>query len=212
MPRKTEPRHLAFFLRQLERTGNITLAAEQSGLAKSGIHKRKRRDPAFAAACEQALAAYRSSNPPPVFRGRGTSQSRRRRMVEGASSQTTKTESGTLIPSHYAGQRQLRRLPAGRLTARGKDMLLDAIARTGNIRLAARHIGIAASSIHARRRADPGFERQLKAALALATSNVEAAIIQAADRTFGGGWVEGVDADGPPMTVGEMIRFLSRRP
>jgi hypothetical protein len=67
---------------------------------------------------------------------------------------------------------------------------------------------VAASSIHARRRADPAFAEAFEAALALASTNVECAIIQAADRTFGGDWVGGIDADGPRMTVGQAIAFL----
>jgi hypothetical protein len=75
--------------------------------------------------------------------------------------------------------------------------------------LAAKAVGVAASSIHARRRADPGFAEAFEAALAIASTNVECAIIQAADRTFGGDWAGGVDADGPRITVGQALHYLS---
>jgi hypothetical protein len=71
---------------------------------------------------------------------------------------------------------------------------------------------VAASSIHARRRADPDFARQLEAALEIAKTNIAAALIQAADRTFGADWIEDVDPDGPRMTLGQMNWIVSRRP
>ena len=231
MPRRTSARNLTFFLRQLELTCNMTLAAERSGLAKSGIHKRKRRDPEFAAACEAALAAHVSSPE------RGGGPSAKERMVEGARSQSTLTTlaahvsspergggprsgggdrmetllttPGDLIPSRYAGIPQLRRLPEGRLTGFGVANFFAALANTGNIRLAARAVGVAASSIHARRRTDPAFAEEMDAALDIALSNIECALIQAADRTFDPEWSEGIDPDGPRMSIGQMISFLS---
>lgn len=222
MPRKTSRRNLTFFLRQLELTGNITLAAERSGLAKSGIHKRKRRDPAFAAEVARALAIFRSSlsrsdgevaarradggAPPPPF---GRSPSPRASL---AGRNSTLTTPGDLTFSRYAGIPQLRRLPEGRLTGFGITNFFAALAGTGNIRLAAKAVGVAASSIHARRRTDPAFAEEMEAALDIALSNIECALIQAADRTFDPDWTGGVDPDGPKMTIGQMIWFLSRRP
>ena len=103
-------------------------------------------------------------------------------------------------------------MPAGRLTGFGIANFFAALANTGNIRLAAAQVGVAPSSIHARRRADPDFARQLEAALEIAKTNIAAALIQAADRTFGADWIEGVDPDGPRMTVGQALWLVSRRP
>ena len=42
-------------------TGNVTLSAERVGLAKSGIYKRRARDPGFDRMCRDAIAAFDSA-------------------------------------------------------------------------------------------------------------------------------------------------------
>jgi hypothetical protein len=200
MPRRTSRYALDSFLRQLARTGNFALAADFAGLAKSGLYKRRARDPAFADACSAALAAHRSA---PAVAGEGDQPK------DGGG---VLTAPGDLAFSRYAGRPQRRRLPAGRLTGFGIANFFAALANTGNIRLAAASVGVAASSIHARRRTDPDFAEQLEAALAIAKTNIECALIQAADRTFGGDWIDEVDPDGPKMTIDQAIWFVSRRP
>lgn len=202
MPRKTRSRDLTFFLKQLERTGNVTLAAECAGLAKSGIYKRRKRDAAFTQACEAAIAASQVSL---SSRRSGAAQPHE---IPDTGSLTT---SGALAFSRYAGRPQRRRLPAGRLTGLGISNFFAALANTGNIRLAARAVGIAASSIHARRRTDSQFAEEIEAALATAASNIKCALIQAAERTFGADWSDGVDPEGPRLTIGQMLRFLQVR-
>ena len=123
--------------------------------------------------------------------------------------ETLLTTPGDLIPSRYAGIPQLRRLPEGRLTGFGVANFFAALANTGNIRLAAKAVGVAASSIHARRRTDPAFAEEMQAALDIALSNIECALIQAADRTFDPDWTGSVDPDGPKMTIGQAIALLS---
>ena len=217
MPRKTSRYALETFLRQLARTGNFALAADLAGLAKSGLYKRRLRETAFDEACKSALAAFLSS---PRLRGEGdhvkhgggghptsVRPERSRRALDTA----VTTSDGDLAFSRYAGRPQRRRMPAGRLTGLGITNFFAALANTANIRLAARAVGIAPSSIHARRRTDPEFARQLEAALEIAKTNIECALIQAADRTFGADWIEEVDPDGLKMTIGQMISFASRR-
>ena len=192
MPRRTSRYAIETFLRQLARTGNFALAAELAGLAKSGLYKRRARDRGFAAAVTRAQA-----------------EGSRVRAVRDEASNLT--GSGDLGFSRYAGRPQRRRLPEGRLTGLGIANFFAVLANTGNIRLAARAVGVAASSIHARRRTDAGFARQMDQALDIARINIDCALIQAANRTFDPDWIEGVDPDGPKMTIGQAIRFASRR-
>jgi hypothetical protein len=209
MPRKTSRYALETFLRQLARTGNFALAADLAGLAKSGLYKRRARDRAFDEACDAALkssperGAREHGMPPACQRN-----ARPPKAVEGAH---LLTAPGDLAFSRYAGRPQRRRMPAGRLTGLGITNFFAALANTANIRLAARAVGIAPSSIHARRRTDPEFAAQLEAALEIAKTNIDCALIQAADRTFGADWIEEVDPDGPKMTIGQAIWFVSRR-
>ena len=203
MPRKTSRYALETFLRQLARTGNFALAADLAGLAKSGLYKRRARDPAFAQACEAALIAARTQLK--------TAHPEEPLSKVEAASRRTRTAPGDLAFSRYAGRPQRRRMPAGRLTGLGITNFFAALANTANIRLAAKAVGVAPSSIHARRRTDAEFARQLEAALEIAKTNIECALIQAADRTFGGDWIEEVDPEGPKMTIGQAIWFARSR-
>ncbi|MFC7537977.1 hypothetical protein ACFQPG_11475 [Sphingomonas sp. GCM10030256] len=65
MPRLTDPKQLKLFLLQLSLTGNLSLSAQRAGLAVSGIHKRRARDPAFADDGNCAAARFRSSSSRP---------------------------------------------------------------------------------------------------------------------------------------------------
>ena len=186
MPRTTGKHDLDRFLLHLARTGNFALAAEWTGRAKSGLYKRKARDPAFAARCQAALAQFRSS----PDRGGGPPEA-----VEGPllklegrlKTKTLRTTAGTLILSRGNLGRspmQIRRSPAGRLTRYGLETFLRALAATANIRLAAHSVGIAASSIHWRCHADPAFAREVDAALDVAATQLDAAFIEACEATF----------------------------
>ena len=149
MPRTTGKHDLDRFLRHLARTGNFALAAEWTGRAKSGLYKRKARDPAFAARCAAALATFRSNPPSRLREGQGEGMSLEK--LQPASQKTLRTTAGTLILSRGnrgRGPVQIRRSPAGRLTRHGLETFLRALAATANIRLAAHSVGIAASSIH----------------------------------------------------------------
>ena len=218
MPRKTSRYALETFLRQLARTGNFALAADLAGLAKSGLYKRRLRETAFDEACKSALAAFLSS---PQFRGEGdhvkhgggahptsVRPERSRRALDTA----VTTSDGDLAFSRYAGRPQRRRMPAGRLTGLGITNFFAALANTANIRLAARAVGIAPSSIHARRKTDPDFAAQVDQALEIAKVNIACALIQAAHRTFAPDWTEAVDPDGPKMTINQALWLVSGRP
>jgi hypothetical protein len=196
VPRLTSRYALETFLRQLARTGNFALAADLAGLTKSGLYKRRARDSVFNQACEAAL----NSSPE---RGGGPPMA-----VEGAH---VLTQSGDLAFSRYAGRPQRRRMPPGRLTGIGITNFFAALANSGNIRLAAKQVGVAPSSIHARRRTDPDFAAQVEEALDLARANIACALVQAAHRTFDPDWTEGIDPDGPKMTIGQAIAFVSSR-
>ena len=213
MPRRTSRYALDTFLRQLARTGNVALAADPAGLAKSGLYKRRARDQAFAQACDAALAAFRYSpeRGGGPFPAEGMVEGPRRPPKAAEGPGQLRTALGDLAFSRYAGRPQRRRMAAGRLTGLGIANFFAALANTGNIRLAAASVGVAASGIHARRRTDPGFAQEMEAAFDLAQANINCALMQAADCTFGGDWIEDVDPQGPKMTVGQAIWFASRR-
>ena len=205
---------LARFLARLAATGNFALACESIGRAKSGLYKRRARDPVFAADVEAALAQFRielSSGEIPVRpeRSRGA----------------LTTAPGTMVLGAAGARPQLRRSPPGRLTRAGIEAFLRALAATANIRFAAASVGIAASSIHRRRRVDRSFARAMERALDAAAATLELRLIEDADRTFDPGyedepWLdpfsahpEPVEGRPPPerMTIDQALRFLNMR-
>jgi hypothetical protein len=180
MPRTTGKPDLDRFLLHLARTGNFALSAEWTGRAKSGLYKRKARDPHFAARCEAALAEFRSRAEDSAHPEEPLSK------VE-AASRRIRTTAGTLILSRGnrgRGPVQIRRSPAGRLTRHGLETFLRALAATANIRLAAHSVGVAASSIHWRCHADPAFAREVDAALDITAAQLDAGFIEACEATF----------------------------
>ncbi len=176
MPRPTSRHALDRFLHHLTRTGNFALAADLAGLAKSGLYKRRTRDPEFAEACKKASAAVSSSPSLP----RGGDPSAGERMVEGSH---LITQRGDLVLTRCQSRpAQIRRSPAGRLTQAGIDAFLTTLAATANVRLSANRVGVAHSSIYRRRQADPVFADAMREALLTGYDRVEAALLESARR------------------------------
>ena len=185
VPPITRPSRLAFFLRRLAATGNIRLAAADSELARSGLHKRRVRDPAFAASWQEALNTPRSFTTAGLGLDGGESETPCREAVQcipgaavslTASSHLTAPGDLVILPGHGKRRAQVRRSPGHRLTPAGISAFLAMLERTANIRLAARHVGVAASSIH-RRRLDGAFADAIDKALNLATMDIEADLL-----------------------------------
>ncbi|MBA3729840.1 MAG: hypothetical protein H0W92_03410 [Sphingomonas sp.] len=146
---------LARFFTALADTGNFVLACEAVGRAKSGLYKRRARDPIFAADCQAALAQFRIGLPSPAREGRGDDSVRPER-----SRGALLTAPGALILSATGKRPQLRRSPPGRLTPAGIEAFLKTLAATANIRFSAHSVGVAPSSIYRRRRVDLALPAQ----------------------------------------------------
>ena len=175
--RKLSRHELARFLGLLARTGNFALASARLGRAQSGLYKRRIRDPRFDSECVAALALFRSS--PSLSGGGGPSKT-----VEGPPQAVEGPGGGAITLTTYAGHPQLRRARPGTLTQPRLDTFLRTLAATGNIRFAARSIGVAPSSIHARIRTDPAFAAEIAIAQDTARATLEMNLIEAANAFF----------------------------
>ncbi len=206
-------RELARFFTALADTGNFALACEAVGRAKSGLYKRRARDPVFAADCEAAVAQFRIEHFSPALAGEGRLGGAERGWGRAA----LLTNPGTLILSAMGKRPQLRRSPPGRLTQAGIEAFLKTLAATANIRFSARSVGVAASSIYRRRRVDLAFARAMERALEAAMATLELRLIEDADRTFdpdpeNEAWLAA--AAEPPanrMSIDQALWFLSMR-
>ncbi|HEX8533613.1 MAG TPA: hypothetical protein VF662_05540 [Allosphingosinicella sp.] len=175
------------FLRALERTGNVRLAARELGVHRGTYTKRRARCPAFAAQWEAALAAsqanlHRSGRACaleiPPRNGEGDRLSggggAGRRPVDSLRPLRTRGGEPTLVHLKN-GRLQLREALPGRMTAETIEAFLETLEDTANIRLAAEAAGVAHSSILARARRDPGFAAIVAATVAEASARLPAA-------------------------------------
>lgn len=157
---------LARFLSHLAGTGNFALACDRLGRSKSGLYKRRARDPLFAADCVAAIAQSRICHPSLAREGQGVGR-------------PLKTSWNMLTLSTHRGRPQLRRAVSGCLTRAGLDTFLKTLAATGNTRFAAHSVGVQPSSIYARRRRDPAFAADMDIALDGALAGLEMRLIEA---------------------------------
>lgn len=192
---------LARFLFYLARTGNFGFACERIGRAKSGLSKRRARDPDFDAECRDAIAQARCH----LWRADGP--------VAPIEDDKYATVLGT-----YRGCPQLRRAVPGTLTRAGQERFLSMLAATGNVRFAAHSVGVQPSSIHARRRRDPAFAARMQQAIDTAVAELEMRIVEASgvfsDEPVRPERVEGSARTSAPtaigaLTVGEALHFLT---
>lgn len=205
-------RELARFFTALADTGNFALACEAVGRAKSGLYKRRARDPVFAADCEAAVAQFRIEHFSPALAGEGDRPKGGREATS-----ALLTNPGALVLSAMGKRPQLRRSPPGRLTPAGIEAFLKTLAATANIRFSAHSVGVAPSSIHRRRRVDLAFARAMERALDAAMATLELRLIEDADRTFdpdpeNEAWLAA--AAEPPaerMSIDQALWFLSMR-
>jgi hypothetical protein len=180
---------LVRFLDLLSQTGNFALACSTLGRSKSGLYKRRLRDSLFDSQCVAALATFRMEDPSREREGQGVG----RPPVDPCH----RHGSHAVVLTTYAGRPQLRRAaPGQRLTRPSLETFLRTLAATGNVRFAARSIGVAASSIHARRRRDPAFAADMEAALDVAHASLEMNLVEAS----------GAFSDWFPSPSGEGLR------
>ena len=170
--RTLSPHELVRFLDLLSQTGNFALACSTLGRSKSGLYKRRLRDSLFDSQCVAALTTFRMEDPSREREGQGVG----RPPVDPCH----RHGSHAVVLTTYAGRPQLRRAaPGQRLTRPSLETFLRTLAATGNVRFAARSIGVAASSIHARRRRDPAFAADMEAARDVAHASLEMNLVEA---------------------------------
>ncbi|WP_265563992.1 hypothetical protein [Sphingomicrobium arenosum] len=209
---------LAAFLRALALTGNVALAAATIHRPKAGLYKLRARNPAFAARCTAALAAFHKYSSPHPGERTAKLAARLAKLGEGRvveQSDTPEPPPLRYLPARGTRRAQIRRAPPGSLTPAREADFLAALACTGNVRLAADSIAIAASSIHRRRKTDPDFARRFDEAQARARQVVEDLIAERALQTFDPDTrraAPGAPSPDPThkLTTSQALQFLQR--
>jgi hypothetical protein len=156
--RPFHPDELSQFLRELARTGNVTLAAAAIGRPKGCLYVRRRTDPDFAFRCEQALALFHAGAAP----------------------------GGYVVQRGGPGGRvQLRRAARGALRPADLERYFGTLAATGSLRLATGAIGRTRRAMLNRRVRDPVFARAEARALKSGVAALEAELVHSALAAIG---------------------------
>jgi hypothetical protein len=158
------------FLEALERTGNIRLAARQTGIKYGTVQNRRKHHPAFAQECDAALALAHAA-----FQSGGG----RKPPSAGAGAPAYRTRGGEgVVVRRNDGKLQLRAAQPGKLTRQCEQAFLAALSATANIRLSAAAAGASVAAFYRRRRRNPGFAREMRMALQLGYERLEATLLE----------------------------------
>ncbi|HET9336500.1 MAG TPA: hypothetical protein VFO12_08860 [Sphingomicrobium sp.] len=187
---RLEPRWVSVFLKQLERTGNVRLAAERAGVDFSTAYQRRKRHGEFAEAWEASLAAFRqrplhhpADGPTPPDKLR-----------EELAPPPSRIGSG-MVPLPIASQQggaDLVARPDGKLIRssdarwgkRAEEEFLTELTVSGNVRRAAEAAGFSTAAVYKRRMKDRHLAAAWDAAVETGKARVQAYLVEAATRTF----------------------------
>ena len=178
------------FLRELARSGSVALAAEAVGIDRSSAYQVRRRNPAFAASWERALAAARAQ------------------LGEAAAGDpaTLRLRSDEVVRASKAGKPCVVRAGPGRWSVASERAFLDELAMTANVKAAARAAGVSPVAAYDRRRKWPAFAAAWREAKAEGWEHLELLLIHAANATLDP--EPGVAAaDGPAMSVADAMKL-----
>jgi hypothetical protein len=177
---KREPRWAAVFLKQLEQTGNVRLAAERAGVDFTTAYQRRKRHSDFAERWEGALAA--------VALRQGQEEG------DGEEAHTPEIPStifGGPPPRDKLGEEtvlrpdgKVARVGEGRWSKRSEEAFLVELTATGSVRMAARAAGFSTAALYKRRLKDRHFCAAWDAAVEAGKARVQAYLVEAATRTF----------------------------
>jgi hypothetical protein len=185
---KREPRWVTVFLKQLERTGNVRLAAGGAGVDFSTAYQRRKRHADFAEAWESALRLRSARTeedalplldcaeqpPSPIYLGE----------------ETVLRPDGKLIKASEA-----------RWGKRAEEAFLLELTVSGSVRRAALTAGFSTTAVYKRRLIDKRFAAAWEAAIETGKARVQAYLVEAATRTF--------DPDELPIGDGDAIPKVS---
>jgi hypothetical protein len=198
MPRpNTAPAWRAAFLRELARGGSVALAAAAVGIDRSSAYQVRKRNAAFAASWERALASARG-----VLR-----QARDERGP-------LRLRDDECVRASKAGRPCVVRAGPGRWSVAGERAFLAELTATANVMAAARAAGVSAQAAYNRRRQWPGFAAAWDAALAEGYARIEMLLVCAATATLDpepAAAAEAVRGDGfagPEMSVEQAMKLL----
>lgn len=203
----------AAFLKALRRGGNVRLAARECGLKYGTLQHRRAHHPAFAQRWAVALAfanaRLRRAGGPLRPAARATSP------AGGGGSEGSDTALRTrggepVVIRLKSGRLQMRRAQPGKVTAQAEQAFLLALSATANVSLAAAAVGVAEAAFYRRRRQNPAFAREMRAALAEGYGRLEMALLESQSPESGehAAWQDNDRPAIPPMTPAQALQLM----
>lgn len=225
---KREPRWVAVFLKQLERTGNVRVAAERAGVDHTTPYQRRKMHAGFAERWEGALAAARARTLTPLSSAESPA-ARSDRLGDGPlpgapaggrgiipspgspkASPTSPSEGGDELivrPDGHGGAALVRAGPNARWGKRAEERFLATLAETANVRQAAAAAGVSTVAVYARRLKHTDFAEAWELALDTGKAKLEAMLVEAAQRRFDPDALP-ISENEPQVSVGEALHIV----
>ncbi len=202
----------AAFLRALRRTGNVRLAARETGVKYATIQHRRAQHPGFAQRWDAALAMAQAdlaakggrAGPvaaKPAVREAPADDDDRGHRTRGGEQTVVRRRDGKL---------QLRSAQPGKLTVQCEQAFLLALCATANVRLSAAAAGASVAAFYRRRRKNPAFAREMHLALEMGYSRLEAALLESSvpSSYADDAWRHNEPPPIPPMTANQALQLL----
>ena len=204
------------FLTALAQTGNQTLSAERAKVSRAWVSLHRSTEPAFDAACREAIAAARrhfdtSTRSALSANGEGVRKPAGRWAYLAGEELVVRGGGGApaASPEHARerGRPQIARARLHGWSPRVEERFLGALTACCNVKAACAEVGLTPASAYGHRQRWPAFARRWDAALALGYDRIECALIEAGCNLFS----PGLPAALPPirgMTFDQAVRLL----
>lgn len=210
---RTPPAWRRAFLRELARSGSVAMAAESCGIDRSSAYQLRRRNPAFAASWDRALATARARLPVsapmpeapasagarPILRVPAQAGTSLDRAVRLAPDQT--------IRSSKSGRCCIMRTGPGRWSSAKEAVFLAELTATANVRAAARAARVSTTAAYNRRKLWPAFKAEWDAAVAEGFARIETLLVCAATTTLDPEPLPARAYEAPRMSMDQAIKI-----
>lgn len=176
----------------LKRWGNVTLAAERAKVSRSWVERHRKLDPAFDAACRDAIASALNelADRPSTRPARGWER------LDGVE---------VVIRGAPGRRTQVRRARLHGWSPSVERRFLETLAATCNVKASCEAIGLTQGSAYYHKRQWEDFRRGWEDALAIGFDRIEAALMEACDTE---GVDFAVDTPIPPMEAFDAMQLL----
>jgi len=200
---KREPRWVAVFLKALERTGNVRVAAEGAGVDFSTAYQRRKRHGEFAERWALRLSAFGARS--------GCSEEDDQQRKRALTLPQPPAAPSLSLDGRGEAVRPDGKVIKGseaRFGKRAEERFLTELTVSGNVRRAAEAAGFSTTAVYKRRLKSRHFAAAWDAALETGKARVQAYLVEAATRTFDPDELPIADGAEPmKVSIGEAINI-----